>query len=236
MKPQKLLTYTRKAIDDYHMIQNGDKIAVGISGGKDSLTLLYALSKLQAFYPQSFDLVALTVDLGFSNYDTTLLSQYAETLGVEYYVEKTEIASIVFDYKKESNPCSLCSRLRKGALNTRAIELGCNKIAYAHHKDDALDSFIMSLLYEGRLHTFSPVTKLERTNLELIRPLIYAYEGEIASFADTQQLPVMKNPCPVDGITKRQEARELIMNLKTTVPEVKERIFSAITGAGLDGW
>ena len=129
MKPQKLLTYTRKAIDDYHMIQNGDKIAVGISGGKDSLTLLYALSKLQAFYPQSFDLVALTVDLGFSNYDTTLLSQYAETLGVEYYVEKTEIASIVFDYKKESNPCSLCSRLRKGALNTRAIELGCNKIA-----------------------------------------------------------------------------------------------------------
>ena len=236
MKPQKLLTYTRKAIDDYHMIQNGDKIAVGISGGKDSLTLLYALSKLQAFYPQSFDLVALTVDLGFSNYDTTLLSQYAETLGVEYYVEKTEIASIVFDYKKESNPCSLCSRLRKGALNTRAIELGCNKIAYAHHKDDVLDSFIMSLLYEGRLHTFSPVTKLERTNLELIRPLIYAYEGEIASFADTQQLPVMKNPCPADGITKRQEARELIMNLRATVPEVKERIFSAITGAGLDGW
>ena len=236
MKPQKLLTYTRKAIDDYHMIQNVDKIAVGISGGKDSLTLLYALSKLQAFYPQSFDLVALTVDLGFSNYDTTLLSQYAETLGVEYYVEKTEIASIVFDYKKESNPCSLCSRLRKGALNTRAIELGCNKIAYAHHKDDVLDSFIMSLLYEGRLHTFSPVTKLERTNLELIRPLIYAYEGEIASFADTQQLPVMKNPCPADGITKRQEARELIMNLRATVPEVKERIFSAITGAGLDGW
>lgn len=236
MKPQKLLTYTRKAIDDYHMIQNGDKIAVGISGGKDSLTLLYALSKLQAFYPQSFDLVALTVDLGFSNYDTTLLSQYAETLGVEYYVEKTEIASIVFDYKQESNPCSLCSRLRKGALNTKAMELGCNKIAYAHHKDDTLDSFIMSLLYEGRLHTFSPVTKLERTNLELIRPLIYAYEGEIASFADSQQLPVMKNPCPADGITKRQEARELIMNLRTTVPEVKERIFSAITGAGLDGW
>lgn len=236
MKPQKLLTYTRKAIDDYHMIQNGDKIAVGISGGKDSLTLLYALSKLQAFYPQSFDLVALTVDLGFSNYDTTLLSQYAESLGVEYYVEKTEIASIVFDYKQESNPCSLCSRLRKGALNTKAMELGCNKIAYAHHKDDTLDSFIMSLLYEGRLHTFSPVTKLERTNLELIRPLIYAYEGEIASFADSQQLPVMKNPCPADGITKRQEARELIMNLRTTVPEVKERIFSAITGAGLDGW
>lgn len=236
MKPQKLLTYTRKAIDDYHMIQTGDKIAVGISGGKDSLTLLYALRKLQAFYPQSYELVAITVDLGFSGYDTTLLSQYAETLNVEYYVEKTEIASIVFEYKKESNPCSLCSRLRKGALNTKAIELGCNKIAYAHHKDDVLDSFIMSLLYEGRLHTFSPVTKLERTNLELIRPLIYAYEGEIASFANTQQLPIMKNPCPVDGTTKRQEAKELIMNLKTTVPEVKERIFSAITGSKMDGW
>lgn len=236
MKPQKLLTYTRKAIDDYHMIQTGDKIAVGISGGKDSLTLLYALRKLQAFYPQSYELVAITVDLGFSGYDTTLLSQYAETLNVEYYVEKTEIASIVFEYKKESNPCSLCSRLRKGALNTKAIELGCNKIAYAHHKDDVLDSFIMSLLYEGRLHTFSPVTKLERTNLELIRPLIYAYEGEIASFANTQQLPIMKNPCPVDGTTKRQEARELIMNLKTTVPEAKERIFSAITGSKIDGW
>lgn len=236
MKPQKLLTYTRKAIDDYHMIQTGDKIAVGISGGKDSLTLLYALRKLQAFYPQSYELVAITVDLGFSGYDTTLLSQYAETLNVEYYVEKTEIASIVFEYKKESNPCSLCSRLRKGALNTKAIELGCNKIAYAHHKDDVLDSFIMSLLYEGRLHTFSPVTKLERTNLELIRPLIYAYEGEIASFANTQQLPIMKNPCPVDGTTKRQEARELIMNLKTTVPEAKKRIFSAITGSKIDGW
>lgn len=236
MKPQKLLTYTRKAIDDYHMIQTGDKIAVGISGGKDSLTLLYALRKLQTFYPQSYELVAITVDLGFSDYDTTLLSQYAETLNVEYYVEKTEIASIVFEYKKESNPCSLCSRLRKGALNTKAIELGCNKIAYAHHKDDVLDSFIMSLLYEGRLHTFSPVTKLERTNLELIRPLIYAYEGEIASFANTQQLPIMKNPCPVDGTTKRQEARELIMNLKTTVPEAKKRIFSAITGSKIDGW
>ncbi|MCM1494239.1 MAG: tRNA 2-thiocytidine(32) synthetase TtcA [Bacteroides sp.] len=236
MKPQKLLTYTRKAIDDYHMIQKDDKIAVGISGGKDSLTLLYALSKLRAFYPYPFQLIAITVDLGFSNYDTTLLSQYAESLEVEYYVEKTEIASIVFDYKKESNPCSLCSRLRKGALNARAIELGCNKIAYAHHKDDALDSFIMSLLYEGRLHTFSPVTKLERTNPELIRPLIYAYEGEIASFAAVQQLPVTKNPCPVDGLTKRQEARELIMKLRNTVPEVKERMFSAIIGAGLDGW
>lgn len=236
MKLQKLLTYTRKAIDDYHMVDNGDKIAIGISGGKDSLTLLYALSKLKDFYPKSYNIVAITVDLGFPDYNTAPLACFAKELNVEYYVEKTEIASIVFDYKNETNPCSLCSRLRKGAFNAKAKELGCNKIAYAHHKDDVLNSFLMSLLYEGRLHTFSPVTKLERMDIELIRPLIYAYEGEIASFATEQQLPVTKNPCPADGVTKRQEAKELILDLKKTVPEIKERIFSAITGSNLDGW
>ena len=236
MKPQKLLTYTRKAIEDYHMIEQGDKIAIGISGGKDSLTLLYALSKLKEFYPISFDLVALTIDLGFTNYDTSLLSQYADSLHVPYYIEKTQIADIVFTYRQEENPCSLCSRMRKGAFNERAKALGCNKIAYAHHKDDVLDSFLMSMLYEGRIHTFSPVTHLERSELTLIRPLIYAYEGEIKSFANEQQLPVCKNPCPADGITKRQESKNLLLELKKTVPQVKERIFSASTGSGIDGW
>lgn len=236
MKPQKLLTYTRKAIEDYHMIEQGDKIAIGISGGKDSLTLLYALSKLKEFYPISFDLVALTIDLGFTDYDTSLLSQYADSLHVPYYIEKTQIADIVFTYRQEENPCSLCSRMRKGAFNERAKALGCNKIAYAHHKDDVLDSFLMSMLYEGRIHTFSPVTHLERSELTLIRPLIYAYEGEIKSFATEQQLPVFKNPCPADGITKRQESKNLLLELKKTVPQVKERIFSAITGSGIDGW
>lgn len=236
MKPQKLLTYTRKAIEDYHMIEQGDKIAIGISGGKDSLTLLYALSKLKEFYPISFDLVALTIDLGFTDYDTSLLSQYADSLHVPYYIEKTQIADIVFTYRQEENPCSLCSRMRKGAFNERAKALGCNKIAYAHHKDDVLDSFLMSMLYEGRIHTFSPVTHLERSELTLIRPLIYAYEGEIKSFATEQQLPVCKNPCPADGITKRQESKNLLLELKKTVPQVKERIFSAITGFGIDGW
>ena len=235
MKPQKLLTYTRKAIEDYHMIEQGDKIAIGISGGKDSLTLLYALSKLKEFYPISFDLVALTIDLGFTDYDTSLLSQYADSLHVPYYIEKTQIADIVFTYRQEENPCSLCSRMRKGAFNERAKALGCNKIAYAHHKDDVLDSFLMSMLYEGRIHTFSPVTHLERSELTLIRPLIYAYEGEIKSFATEQQLPVCKNPCPADGITKRQESKNLLLELKKTVPQVKERIFSAITGSGIDG-
>lgn len=236
MKPQKLLTYTRKAIEDYHMIEQGDKIAIGISGGKDSLTLLYALSKLKEFYPISFDLVALTIDLGFTDYDTSLLSQYADSLHVPYYIEKTQIADIVFTYRQEENPCSLCSRMRKGAFNERTKALGCNKIAYAHHKDDVLDSFLMSMLYEGRIHTFSPVTHLERSELTLIRPLIYAYEGEIKSFATEQQLPVCKNPCPADGITKRQESKNLLLELKKTVPQVKERIFSAITGSGIDGW
>lgn len=236
MKPQKLLTYTRKAIEDYHMIDDQDRIAVGISGGKDSLTLLYALSLLRDFYPQPFEIVGITVDLGFPDFDTTLLSHYAKKLQVEYYVEHTEIGSIVFDHRKEEHPCSLCSRMRKGAFNTKAKELGCNKIAYAHHRDDVLDSFLMSLLYEGRIHTFSPVTHLERADLTLIRPLIYAYEGEIASFAREQNLPVAKNPCPADGVTKRQEAKELIQVIKKTVPKAKERIFSAIIGSGIDGW
>ncbi len=236
MKLQKLLTYIRKAIDDYHMIDVNDKIAVGISGGKDSLTLLYGLRRLKDFYPIPFELSAITVDLGFEQYDTALLSQYVKQLNIPYYVEKTDIASIVFDHKKEANPCSLCSRLRKGAFNERAKAIGCNKIAYAHHKDDVLESFLMSLLYEGRIHTFSPITRLERSELELIRPLIYVREGEVASFAREQELPISKNPCPADGITKRQEAKELICSLKTTVPDVKERIFSAIKGSGIDGW
>ncbi len=141
MKLQKLLTYIRKAIDDYHMIDVNDKIAVGISGGKDSLTLLYGLRRLKDFYPIPFELSAITVDLGFEQYDTALLSQYVKQLNIPYYVEKTDIASIVFDHKKEANPCSLCSRLRKGAFNERAKAIGCNKIAYAHHKDDVLESF-----------------------------------------------------------------------------------------------
>lgn len=236
MKPQKLLTYTRKAIQDYNMIQPNDKIAIGISGGKDSLTLLYAMAKLKEFYPVPYNLVAITVDLGFPEFHTEALEEFCGKLQVPYYVEHTQIGEIVFDYRKEPNPCSLCSRMRKGAFNEAAIRLNCNKIAYAHHKDDVIDSFLMSMLYEGRIHTFSPVTYLERSELTLIRPLIYAYEGEIKSFATTYQLPICKNPCPADGVTKRQEAKELLLELKHTVPEVKERIFSAITGSGMDGW
>lgn len=236
MKPQKLLTYTRKAIQDYDMIQPHDRIAIGISGGKDSLTLLYALAKLKEFYPVPYEITAITVDLGFPDFHTERLKAFCQSLTVSYHVEHTQIGEIVFNYRKEPNPCSLCSRMRKGAFNERAKALGCNKIAYAHHKDDVLDSFLMSMLYEGRIHTFSPVTHLERSEITLIRPLIYAYEGEIKSFATEQQLPVCKNPCPADGVTKRQESKDLLLELKKTVPQVKERIFSAITGSGIDGW
>lgn len=194
MKSQKLLSYTRRAITDYDMISPGDKIAIGISGGKDSLTLLYAMSKLKKFYPIPFEIEAITVDLGFKDFDTSRLKEYCESLGVNYTVCKTHIGEIVFDYRKEPNPCSLCSRMRKGAFNDCAAELGCNKIAYAHHKDDVVDSFLMSMLYEGRIHTFSPVTHLEKSGFTLIRPLIYALEGEIRAFARANDLPSLQEP------------------------------------------
>lgn len=236
MKIQKLLSYTRRAVTDYNMISPGDRIAIGISGGKDSLTLLHAMAKLKKFYPIPFELEVITVDLGFEGFDTSELREYCESLDVRYSVCKTQIGEIIFDYRKEPNPCSLCSRMRKGAFNDCAVSLGCNKIAYAHHKDDVIDSFLMSMLYEGRIHTFSPVTHLEKTGVTLIRPLIYVLEGEIRAFARANALPVCKNPCPADGVTKRQESKDIIDELKVRVPDVKDRIFSSIEGAGIDGW
>ena len=203
MKLQKLLSYTRRAVDSYEMIDDGDKIAVGISGGKDSLTLLYALAELRRFYPKKFDLIAITVNLGFDNFDTTKIEQLCKELDVPYYIVGTEIYDIVFNVRKEKNPCSLCAKMRKGALNQKLNDLGCNKIAYAHHKDDFIETFLMSLLYEGRIHTFSPKTYLDKSELMVIRPLMYINEGEIISFNNYMQLPVIKSPCPADGYTKR---------------------------------
>lgn len=236
MKLQKLLGYTRRAIDDYQMIREGDVIAIGMSGGKDSLTLLYALAYLRNFYPKKFDIIAITIDLGFEGMRFDEIKSLCDSLQVKYYIEHTQIAEIVFEHRKESNPCSLCARMRKGALNDRIKELGCNKIAYAHHKDDVIETFLMSLLYEGRIHCFQPVTHLERVNLTVIRPLIYAYEGEIISFSNTNNLPVAKNNCPVDGHTKRESTKNLVTSLKKDTPEIKERIFSALQGSNLPGW
>lgn len=229
MKLQKLYSYTRKAIDDYEMIKDGDKIAIGISGGKDSLTLLYALSGIRKFYPKKYDLVAISVDLGLGIQNMDKVQELCDTLEVSLYIEKTEIGNIVFDVRKEKNPCSLCAKMRKGALNNKALELGCNKIAYAHHKDDIIETMMMSLIYEGRINSFSPVTYLEKTGLYVIRPMMYVSEAEVIGFKNKYNLPVAKNPCPADGYTKREYVKKLISEINKENPGVKERMFTAIS-------
>lgn len=236
MKLQKLLSYTRRAVDCYSMIDEGDKIAVGISGGKDSLALLYALAELRRFYPKKFQLIAITIDLGFKGFDTSKVQALCDELNVEYHVIKTEIFDIVFNIRKEKNPCSLCAKMRKGALNDAISELGCNKIAYAHHKDDFIDTFLMSLLYEGRIHTFSPKTYLDRSKLMVIRPLMYVTEGEVVSFKNEMQLPVIKSACPADGNTKREYANQTLAKLEQETPNCKNRIFAAIERGNIPGW
>lgn len=231
MKAQKLYSYTRKAIDDFQMIQEGDKIAVGISGGKDSLALLYALSGLRRFYPNHFELEAITVDLGFGIQNFELIEDYCSKLDVPYTVIPTDIAAIVFDERKESNPCSLCAKMRKGTLNYTAKEHGCNKTAYAHHKDDMIETMFLSLIYEGRFHCFSPVTHLDKMDLTLIRPLMYVPEVDVIGFSKKYNLPVAKSQCPVDGHTKREYVKQLIRQLVDENPGCKERFFRAI----LDG-
>lgn len=207
MKLQQLLSFTRKAVDEYQMIEAGDKIAVGISGGKDSLTLLYALAGLRRFYPRPFDLIAITVDLGYEKFHTEKIEALCQELDVPYHVVKTDIARILFEERKESNPCSLCAKMRKGALNEAVKKLGCNKVAYAHHKDDIVETMILSLIFEGRFHSFSPKSYLDRMDLTVIRPMMYVNEADVIGFQRKYELPVEKSRCPVDGLTKRQYAK-----------------------------
>ena len=236
MKLQQLLSQVRKAIDDYQMIEEGDKIAVGISGGKDSLTLLSALCHLKKFYPKSFDVIAITVDLGFENIDFSKIQELCDSLEVSYDIVHTDISKIVFDERNESNPCSLCAKMRKGALNTRIKELGCNKVAYAHHEDDMVETMLMSLIFEGRWHTFSPVTFLDRMELTVIRPLMYVKEADVKGFVNKYNLPVVKSPCPVDGHTKREYIKQLLRQLNLENPGVKDRMFTAIQNGNMKGW
>lgn len=236
MELQKLLSHTRRAVDTYNMIEEGDRIAVGISGGKDSLTLLYALANLRRFYPKKFEIIAITVNLGFPGFDVTEIRKLCQDLDVPYYVEDTEIYDIIFNIRKESNPCSLCAKMRKGALNDKIKKLGCNKVAYAHHKDDIIETFFMSLIFEGRIHTFSPITYWDRSNITLIRPLMFCGENEVQSFQKKYLLPVVTAKCPADGYTKRQYAKELIERLKEENPSCKEKIFSAILNGEIKGW
>lgn len=230
MTLQKLMSYVRRALDDYHMIAEGDHIAVGISGGKDSLSLLYALAGIRRFYPASYQLSAVTVDLGFGIQDFSKIEQMCNELDVPYIKVETDIGNIVFNERKESNPCALCAKMRKGALNTKMKELGCNKVAYAHHKDDIVVTMLMSLIFEGRFHTFRPVTYLDRMDMTVIRPLMYASEADIIGFVNKNHLPVAKSVCPADGYTKRTYAEELLKRLNQENPGVKDRMFTAIAG------
>lgn len=236
MKLQQVLSHVRRAVDDYHMIQTGDRIAIGISGGKDSLTLLYAMNDLKRFYPKHFEICAVTVDLGFDNLKLDRIRELCSTLGVEYMIVKTDIAQIIFEDRREENPCSLCAKMRKGALNQAVKETGCNKVAYAHHKDDVVETMLMSLIYEGRFHTFAPVTYLDRMDMTVIRPLMYMNEADVIGFVNKYNVPVVKSPCPADGHTKREYVKNLLRQLNLENPGVKERMFTAVRTGNMKGW
>ena len=236
MKLQRLLSLVRKALDDYQMIEENDKIAVGVSGGKDSLAMLYALHELQRFYPRPFTLHAFTVDLGFGIQDFEAIRNFCNGFSVPYTIISTEIAQIVFETRRETNPCSLCAKMRKGALNQAAKESGCNLIAYAHHRDDIVETMLLSLIYEGRFHTFSPKTYLDRTQLMVIWPFMYVSEAEVIGFQNKYHLPVCKNPCPADGKTKREYVKQLIRQLNQENPGVKDQFFHAVLTGNIDGW
>lgn len=236
MKLQQLLSHTRKAVDEYQMIQEGDHIAVGISGGKDSLTLLYALHGLKRFYPNHFELSAITVDLGYEQCDFTPIKELCREMEIPYRIVKTDIAQILFEERKEKNPCSLCAKMRKGALNQAVKEIGCNKIAYAHHKDDIIETMILSLFFEGRFYSFSPKTYLDRMDLTVIRPIMFVDEADVIGFKNKYNLPVVKSACPVDGYTKRQYAKDLLSDLNRQYPGIKQRMFTAILNGNIPGW
>lgn len=233
---KRIVSRVRKAVEDYDMIAEGDIVGVGVSGGKDSLVLLGALASLSRYYPKKFTVKALTLDMGYKA-DYSGIQKYCDELGVSYIVKPTNIAEVIFDYRKEENPCSLCAKMRRGALNDLAIQEGCKKVALGHHNDDVLETFLLSLMYEGRINCFSPVTYLDRTDIHSIRPLIYVREGDIRAVAKRLELPVLKSSCPVDGATKREEVKNILANLDKSVNAgLKKRLFTAIQTSGIDGW
>lgn len=234
---RKMLSYLRRAIDDYDMIAPNDTVAVGISGGKDSIVLFLGMMLLKKFYPIPFQLIGITIDLGFDTpLQTEEIKKLAADNNIEYHVIQTQIKEIVFDIRKEESPCSLCAKLRKGALMDAAKQFGCNKVALGHHFDDAVETFFMKLFYEGNIGCFSPVTYLSRKDITQIRPLIFAPETEIRQTAQRLGLPVFKNPCPADGETKRQEIKDLIYTLKKDYPDLKEKVFGGLCRANLSGF
>ena len=232
---QRLIGLVRRCTQDYHMIEPGDRIGVGVSGGKDSIALLVFLAELRKYDHIPFEIEAVTVDLGFGM-DFTPIRNLCESLNVPFTLVKTEIAPVIFDYRKEKNPCSMCAKMRRGALNQALLDTGCNKLALGHHYDDAVGTFVMNLLFEGRIGCFQPVTNLDRTGIIQIRPMLYIHERTVDNFATRKGLPVIENRCPVDKSTKREEVKQLVFTLSQTYPDLKERIFGAMQRLPLPEW
>lgn len=233
---QKILGYMRKAVEHYNMIEENDKIAVALSGGKDSITMLMALKNLQKFYPKKFDLIAISIHPGFENFDTELLQSTCKKLDVPLFIEESHAKEIVFDIRNEKNPCSLCANLRRGMLNSIAIREGCNKIAVGHNEDDVLETLLMNLFYAGSINTFAPVSYMDRSKMTLIRPLIYAPEKYIRNFIKRNNIPIMKKACPMDGISKREDIKNLIKNLELDIPHIRANIYGAIKRSNVNGF
>ena len=232
---QKLIGLVRRCVQDYHMIEEGDRIGVGVSGGKDSVALLAFLAELRKYNDKAFDVEAITIDMGLGM-DYTPIEELCKQLEVKFNLIRTEIGPIIFDHRKEKNPCSMCAKMRRGALNQAILDRGMNKLALGHHYDDAVETFLMSLIYEGRISCFQPVTDLDRTGIIQIRPMLYIHEKTIDSFVTRNDLPIITNRCPVDKFTKREEIKQLVYDLSATYPDLKERIFGAMQRLPLPEW
>ena len=232
---QKLIGLVRRCVQDYHMIEEGDSIGVGVSGGKDSVALLAFLAELRKYNDKAFNIEAITIDMGLGM-DYSAIEEYCDRLDVRFNLIKTEIAPIIFDHRKEKNPCSMCAKMRRGALNQAILDRGMNKLALGHHYADAVETFVMNLIYEGRIGCFQPVTDLDRTGIIQIRPMLYIHEKTIDSFVKRNELPIITNRCPVDKYTKREEIKKLVYDLSATYPDLKERIFGAMQRLPLPEW
>lgn len=232
---QRILSHLRKAIEEYKMIEEGDKIAVCLSGGKDSITMLHSLKALQRFYPKRFELIAVSINPGFEFFDTEFLQKICDDLEISLFIEKSNAKEIVFDIRKEKNPCSLCANLRRGIINSIAIKEGCNKIALGHNQDDVLETFLLNLFYTGNIGTFSPISYMDRSKITLIRPLVYTPEKEIRRFIRKNNLEVMPKVCPMDGTSKREDMKQLIFTLTKNIPMIRANLFGAIQ-RNLEDW
>lgn len=232
---KKILSQMRKAIEQYNMIEENDKIAVCLSGGKDSITMLYAFKALQRFYPKHFDFIAISINPGFEFFDCNLLKSICDDVGVPLFIENSHAQEIVFDIRKEKNPCSLCANLRRGIINTTAIREGCNKIALGHNEDDVLETFLLNLLYAGNIGTFKPVSYMDRSKVTLIRPFVFLAEKDTRRFIRKNNLTVMPKACPMDGTSKREDMKQMIFKLSKSIPMVRANLFGAIM-RNIDGW